>query len=60
LAGWAEIEVLPTETGCRLVWTEDVRPRWTPRTADPVVARFGAALFDRTLRQLARELPRQV
>ena len=37
------------------MWTEDVRPRWTPRAADPVVARVGTALFDRTLRQLARD-----
>lgn len=56
LTGWAEIEVRPTGTGCRLVWTEDVRPRWTPQAADPVVARVGTVLFDRTLRQLAREL----
>jgi hypothetical protein len=56
LAGWAEIEVLPTERGCRLVWTEDVSPRWTPKAADPVVSRIGTALFDRTIRQLAREL----
>jgi hypothetical protein len=56
LAGWAEIEVRPTEAGCRLVWTEEVRPRWLPRAADPVLARAGTVLFDRTLRQLAREL----
>jgi hypothetical protein len=56
LTGWAEIEVRPIEAGCRLVWTEDVRPRWTPRAADPLVARLGSVLFDRTLRQLAREL----
>ena len=56
LAGWAELEVQPTEAGGLLVWTEDVRPRWMPRAADPVVARVGTVLFDRTLRQLAREL----
>jgi hypothetical protein len=60
LAGWAEIEVSPTAAGCRLVWTEDVRPRWTPRAADPLVARIGTVLFDRTLRRVAAELPRQV
>jgi len=56
LAGWAEIEVQPAATGCRLSWTEDVRPRWTPRAADPVVSRVGKLLFERTLRRLAREL----
>jgi hypothetical protein len=56
LTGWAEIEVRPDGAGCRLSWLEDVRPRWTPRTADPVVARMGKLLFDRVLRRLAREL----
>jgi len=56
LTGSAEIEVQPDGTGCRLSWTEDVRPRWTPRAADPVVSRVGKLLFDRTLRRLAREL----
>jgi hypothetical protein len=59
LTGWAEIEVLPTGDGCRLVWTEDITPRWTPKAADPVVSRIGTALFDRTIRQLATELPRR-
>ncbi|MDQ2838073.1 MAG: SRPBCC family protein [Actinomycetota bacterium] len=56
LAGWAEIEVSPTETGSRLVWTEDVSPRWTPGVADPLVSLIGGRLFDRTLRKLAAEL----
>jgi hypothetical protein len=60
LAGWAEIEVLPTADGCRLVWIEDITPRWTPKAADPVVTRIGTALFNRTIRQLATELPRRV
>ncbi|MFL6162489.1 MAG: SRPBCC family protein [Jatrophihabitantaceae bacterium] len=56
LAGWAEIEVRPAPGGSRLSWLEDVRPRWTPRLADPVVSAVGKLLFDRTLRRLAREL----
>jgi Polyketide cyclase / dehydrase and lipid transport len=56
LTGWAEIEVQPVSDGSRLIWVEDVRPRWTPRLADRVVSRVGRLLFDRTLRQLAREL----
>jgi hypothetical protein len=56
LAGWAEIEVRPAATGTELIWTEDVRPRWTPRWADPVVSRVGKVLFDRTLRSIAAEL----
>jgi hypothetical protein len=56
LAGWAEIEVRPADGGSRLSWLEDVRPRWTPRLADPVISRVGKLLFDRTLRRLAREL----
>jgi uncharacterized protein YndB with AHSA1/START domain len=56
LTGWAEIEVQPDGIGCRLSWIEDVRPRWTPRAADPAVSRVGKLLFDRTLRRLAREL----
>ena len=46
----------PAGEGCRLLWTEDIAPRWTPRLADPVVAAIGTALFDRALRRLAREL----
>ena len=56
LAGWAEIEVLPVGDGCRLVWTEQLAPRWTPRLADPVVSAIASALFDRALRRLAAEL----
>ena len=56
LTGWAEIEVQPVSDGSRLIWVEDVRPRWTPRLADRVVSWVGRLLFDRTLRRLAREL----
>ncbi|MEO6704006.1 MAG: SRPBCC family protein [Jatrophihabitantaceae bacterium] len=56
LAGWAEIEVQPTGTGCRLMWTEDIWPRWTPKAATPVVIKVGTVLFDRTLRKVATEL----
>ncbi len=58
LAGWAEIEVNPDGTGTELVWTEDVRPRWTPKLADPLVSLVGSRLFDRTIRLLASELER--
>lgn len=56
LTGWAEIQVQPEATGCRLSWHEDVRPRWTPRAADPAVVLAGRLLFDRTLRRIAAEL----
>jgi hypothetical protein len=56
LAGWAEIEVRPAGDGCRLVWTEEIAPRWTPRLADRLVSAIATALFDRALRRLAREL----
>lgn len=62
LTGWAEIQVWPSEGGTRLLWTEDVRARWTPRFADwllnPVLATIGSALFGRTLRRMAAELAR--
>jgi uncharacterized protein YndB with AHSA1/START domain len=56
LTGWAEIEVSSAPQGTRVVWTEDVQARWTPRVADPVVAVVGSMLFGRTLRKLADEL----
>lgn len=56
ISGWAEISVSPRPGGCRLVWTEDIQPRWTPRFADPVVSRIGRVLFDGTLRKFAAEL----
>jgi hypothetical protein len=40
----------------RLVWTEDVSPRWTPKFADALVSMVGKVLFDGTLRKFAAEL----
>lgn len=54
--GWAEIEVRPEPSGCTLTWVEDVRPRWTPRFADPLVSRVGKVMFDGTLRKVAAEV----
>ncbi len=56
--GWAEIRVEPVAGGTRLVWIEDIRPRWTPRWAAPVVTAVGSLLFGRTLRRMAAELAR--
>jgi hypothetical protein len=56
IVGSAEISVSPRPDGCRLVWTEDVSPRWTPKFADPLVSMVGRVLFDGTLRKLAAEL----
>ncbi|MGI8666371.1 MAG: SRPBCC family protein [Jatrophihabitans sp.] len=56
LAGWAEIEVSPAGAGSRVVWTEDVSPRWTPGFAAPLVSLIGNRLFDRTISRLAAEL----
>lgn len=56
LAGGAVIEVRPDGAGTLLSWQEEVRPRWTPKLADPVVAWTGRLLFDRVLRRLAAEL----
>jgi carbon monoxide dehydrogenase subunit G len=58
LAGWAEIEVQPGAGGTRVIWSEDIRARWTPRIADPVIAAVGSALFGRVLRKMAAELAR--
>jgi hypothetical protein len=54
--GWAEIEVARVAGRAELSWTEEARPRWTPRFADPVVARLGKVLFGGTLRRMAAEL----
>jgi len=59
LAGWAEIEVRPAPGGCRLVWVEEVRPRWTPALADPVVALLGRQLFGYTVSRIRTELNSQ-
>ncbi len=56
VTGWAEISVSSQAGGSRLVWIEDIAPRWTPKFADPVVSRIGKVLFDGTLRKLAAEL----
>lgn len=56
LTGWADIEVIDIGPGSRVVWIEEIRPRRTPRLADPVVAAVGMRLFARTLRKLADEL----
>ena len=58
LTGWAEIQVEPIAGSSRLVWVEEIQPRWTPRFAAPVVALFGSMLFGRTIRKLAAELRR--
>ncbi len=62
LTGWAEIDVRPIAGGARIVWSEDIRLRWTPRFADrvlgPVIAAFGSVLFGRALRKMAAELAR--
>lgn len=55
IKGWAEIVVQPAGSGTELEWIEDLRPRWTPRFADPVVSRIGRVMFDGTLRKLAAE-----
>jgi uncharacterized protein YndB with AHSA1/START domain len=56
LTGWAEIEVRPDPAGTRVEWVEEVRARWTPRIADPVIAAVGSAFFGRVLRKMAAEL----
>jgi len=57
--GWAEIRVMPDGSATELSWIEEVRPRWTPKFADPVVARIGRVLFDGTLRKLAAEVEKR-
>jgi uncharacterized protein YndB with AHSA1/START domain len=56
LTGWAEIEVRPSPGGTEVEWIEEVRARWTPRFADPVIAAVGSAFFGRVLRRMAAEL----
>ena len=53
LTGWAEIQVRPTPDGARVEWIEEVRTRWTPRIADPLIAAVGSALFALVLRRMA-------
>ena len=58
LTGWAEIQVRPDPGGVRVEWIEEVRARWTPRFADPVIAAAGSAFFGRVLRKMGAELAR--
>lgn len=58
LTGWAEIEVAPAVGGARVEWIEDIRLRWTPRFADPVVGAVGSLFFGRVLRKMADEFAR--
>ncbi|HEV2886853.1 MAG TPA: SRPBCC family protein, partial [Jatrophihabitans sp.] len=53
LTGWAEIGVRPAAGGVRVEWIEEVRARWTPRLADPLIAVVGSAFFGRVLRKMA-------
>jgi uncharacterized protein YndB with AHSA1/START domain len=55
LTGWAEIEVRPVPGGTSVRWTEQVRARWTPRIADPVISRVGSMFFSRVLRKMGAE-----
>lgn len=56
LTGWAEVQVAATTSGARVTWLEEVRTRWVPRFADPVVSAVGSALFGHVLRKMAAEL----
>lgn len=56
LTGWAEVQVAATDGGTRVSWLEDVRTRWVPRFADPLVSAVGSVLFSRVLRKMAAEL----
>jgi hypothetical protein len=58
LTGWAEIEVRPGSGGTRVQWIEEVRARWTPRIADPLIAAVGSVFFGRVLRKMAAEFAR--
>ena len=58
LTGWAEIQVRPSADGTRVEWVEEVRARWTPRIADPLIAAVGSAFFALVLRRMAAELAR--
>jgi uncharacterized protein YndB with AHSA1/START domain len=58
LTGWAEIQVRPGPGGTQVEWVEEVRARWTPRIADPVIAAVGSAFFGRVLRKMAAEFAR--
>jgi hypothetical protein len=56
LTGWAEITVRAADGAAHVEWIEEVRPRWTPRFADPVVAAVGSLFFGRVLRAMAAEV----
>ncbi|WP_338674996.1 SRPBCC family protein [Streptomyces sp. SCSIO 30461] len=47
--GWAEIEVLTTPEGSRVVWEEELRLRGVPRALDPAVAGTARRLFGRVV-----------
>lgn len=56
LTGWAELEVRPADGGALVRWTEEVRVRWVPGIAGPVVGAVGSAFFALVLRRMAAEL----
>ncbi len=58
LTGWAEIDVRPAPGGARVCWSEDVRVRWLPRIADPLVGAVGSAFFALVVRRMGAELAR--
>ncbi|MCX4553390.1 SRPBCC family protein [Streptomyces sp. NBC_01387] len=53
--GRAEIEVIPTDTGCRVVWREELRIAGLPRMFDGLTAWSGRLLFGRAVAGLLRE-----
>jgi hypothetical protein len=52
--GWAEIEVHPAGSGCRVVWREDLRIASLPRLFDGLTARAGRLVFGRAMTGLLR------
>lgn len=54
VTGWAEIEVVPLASGCRVVWREELGVAGLPAALEAVAARAGRLVFGRTLAALLR------
>ncbi|GAA2327859.1 SRPBCC family protein [Streptomyces kunmingensis] len=56
VTGWAEIEVRALGVDrARVEWREELRVRWVPAVADPVLAMAGRWMFGRAAKGLLRD-----
>ena len=54
IGGTIDLRVTPTAAGSAVDWSQQIRVRGVPRTADPLVARVARAAYGKALGELLR------